>query len=355
MKFLVCPALEECARVLDGLDLGDRVLHAKLEAYSCKKAGSDKRLFRQMNQQLVKELSDVSLSPHASPITSPLVASQDLEAHLQALPSISPASLRLPSLVACLKVNQFPSSKQAQVDSLLSHPSPASPTSQPHPSSSSHAQPTRSSNSSIGPQRRSSTYGSARVSLTNMSPVISDHPLHYPMGLTSASSRALLINLIATLNSSFPDSDFSDLRPHDLEHEPHAETVQHLWNHLFLNTIEDRKTIATGFRTHFWNVVNDVVVLSHCDVYRYKGDVDLDIGQSAGDDERTISGGQQLQTCLFLCHSKKAKKILLLACSLAGKYGAGTHEGATDDEELDHDANHFELGFAFPGDWPGEV
>ena len=55
MKFLVEPKLSWLTSFLSGCELGDRVLNGRIEAFSCKKAGPDKKLSKALEQQYAEE------------------------------------------------------------------------------------------------------------------------------------------------------------------------------------------------------------------------------------------------------------------------------------------------------------
>jgi|ERR1712224_91279 len=56
MKFLVSPSLQSVSEVLGYMDTGDCVIQGRLEAYSCKRVSSDKKL----SQELERKYSDQS-------------------------------------------------------------------------------------------------------------------------------------------------------------------------------------------------------------------------------------------------------------------------------------------------------
>jgi len=69
MKYLVCPELDKLTRSLTKCDLGDAVLNGKVEAYSCKKAGEDKRVAKTLHKQFEQRLSSSSpKDPPSSPL-----------------------------------------------------------------------------------------------------------------------------------------------------------------------------------------------------------------------------------------------------------------------------------------------
>jgi hypothetical protein len=69
MKFLSVPRLQKLSSLLESLDIGDTILHCKIEAYSCKLAGVDKQIGKQIEKSIQKQLST---SPQLQAANSPL-------------------------------------------------------------------------------------------------------------------------------------------------------------------------------------------------------------------------------------------------------------------------------------------
>mmetsp|Transcript_13687 Transcript_13687/g.24543 ORF Transcript_13687/g.24543 Transcript_13687/m.24543 type:complete len:232 (+) Transcript_13687:83-778(+) len=73
MKYLDCPELTQLMIQTNGLEVGDCQLELKMEAYSCKLAGSDKKLCKSLEQQFACEMSDspkLGVSP-VGPLSEP--------------------------------------------------------------------------------------------------------------------------------------------------------------------------------------------------------------------------------------------------------------------------------------------
>jgi len=69
MKYLEVPSLSYFSSCLTGLDGGDIVIFTRVEAFTCKRAGSDKKLYKSLN----KQYEELSKSPefHEELSTSP--------------------------------------------------------------------------------------------------------------------------------------------------------------------------------------------------------------------------------------------------------------------------------------------
>lgn len=164
MKYLEENALTWLNSVLGSYEIGDRVLCSKIEAYSCKKAGSDKKLAKNLELYYQQELEALS-------------ASKDLL-----------------------------------------------------------------SSSPLGP-------------------------------LTSAATRKLLINLISTMNASFPDYDFSTVKPEQFCKELDYRLAIQRINHDLAEPIDSE---SNGFVEKMWEAIAETIKLDECEVYSYIPDMDSD-------------------------------------------------------------------------------
>ncbi|XP_049849458.1 repressor of RNA polymerase III transcription-like [Schistocerca gregaria] len=69
MKLMDISALNTISTILDGVDIGDSVLSCRIEVYTCKETGNDKKLHASLELQLQEQLSqndDSSTSPVGS-------------------------------------------------------------------------------------------------------------------------------------------------------------------------------------------------------------------------------------------------------------------------------------------------
>ena len=227
MKFLSVPRLQRLSSLLSSVDLGDVIVHARVEAYSCKPAGDDKRLGKQIERQISSELAH---SPHLSPSMSPL-----------------------------------------------------------------------------GPL----------------------HDIH---------TRKLLISLITTMNASFPDYDFSNLRAEQFDRELSPATAVTQVNSLFLTALD---TQQPGIRDEFWAAVGETVDMSGCELYRYMPGTDSDIDEGA------------LWSIHYFFFHRKEKKVVFVSASATSKL----HEDEVDEEDevdvvMSSSGNDWEDG---EGEGSGEV
>jgi len=210
MKFLEQPQLEMLTSFLSSREMGDRVLNGRIEAFSCKRAGEDKKMAKILEQQYVDELAT------------------------------SPQSLGV---------------------------------------------------SPLGP-------------------------------LSSSSTRRLLIDLISTMNASFPDHDFSVLRPEQFVREHDMNTVMATVNN-YLAPL--RETYNSTFLEELWLAMESVVRLHECEVYSYIPDMEED----------PFSEGN-LWSFNYFFFNRSLKRILYFTCIATSKYSLkALRGGAAMDSDME--------------------
>ncbi|EEB07790.2 repressor-RNA polymerase III Maf1 [Schizosaccharomyces japonicus yFS275] len=92
-----------------------------------------------------------------------------------------------------------------------------------------------------------------------------------PFGnLDQSSTRRTFMFILATLNASHPDHDFSSLQPNDFYKERFLSHVIESINTTLSNL--GRRFSANGM----WEVIDRHIVLSDCDIYSYTPDSDSD-------------------------------------------------------------------------------
>ena len=122
-----------------------------------------------------------------------------------------------------------------------------------------------------------------------------------PLGsVNDSTTRKLLINLILTLNNTFADYDFRDLKPEDFIREGSLEMVQNSLNSK-ISRAEDAANVA--FCTRLWKSLDDEMSLRECDIYSYVNDLDDD----------ALSYGK-IWSVNYFFYNKKLKKLAFFAC-----------------------------------------
>lgn len=129
-----------------------------------------------------------------------------------------------------------------------------------------------------------------------------------PLGVLSASStRRLLIDLISTMNASFPDHDFSALRPEQFCREASADFVARSCTR-YLSEISDQ---GFDLLQELWAAVEEAVSLKDCEVFSYVPDLDSD----------PFSEGA-LWSFNYFFFNKSLKRIVYFSCVARSKYSA---------------------------------
>jgi hypothetical protein len=130
-----------------------------------------------------------------------------------------------------------------------------------------------------------------------------------PLGaLAQPATRRLLVDLIATLNASFPDHDFSNLRPEQFCREAGAQfAVRACARHLAELTSQERFAApgnsSAEFLDELWAAVEEAIQLRSCEVYSYVPDGESD----------PFSEGA-LWSFNYFFFNKKLKRIVYLSC-----------------------------------------
>jgi hypothetical protein len=113
------------------------------------------------------------------------------------------------------------------------------------------------------------------------------------------SSRRMLFNLIATLNASYPDYDFSDVKPDQFTKQPSVPMACNFINNTLFNL--GRAYIVNDL--NLWQVIDDIIELDECSVYSFNPDNDSDPNAEDG----------AIWSFNFFYYNKKLKRILFFA------------------------------------------
>jgi len=225
MKFLEVPALSHLSAYLNEIDTGDSIVTGRLEAYTCKTAGSDKKLYKALNRQY--EL--LSKSP-------------DSQSEL----SISP----------------------------------------------------------FGP-------------------------------LSLSTSRRTFISLVCTLNASFPDYDFSSVKPEQFKKEPNLHLVVNYINTALGSVVPDYQSLSGKM----WSVLEEEIRIRECDIYSYiEGEAD------------PFSEDGNIWSMNYFFFNKKLRRLVFLTCrcvsKTVGKQSLSEYGGSAMMNEYSDDEDEREWGWS---------
>lgn len=126
-----------------------------------------------------------------------------------------------------------------------------------------------------------------------------------PLGnLQDSSTRKLLVDLILTLNSTYPDYDFSAISPDDFCRERDHKMVINSVNQKLARVDEFERS----FTDELWSSIEQVINMADCQIYSYIADPD----------DALFSSGK-IWSFNYFFFNKKSKKILFFASWMSSK------------------------------------
>mmetsp|Transcript_39254 Transcript_39254/g.91579 ORF Transcript_39254/g.91579 Transcript_39254/m.91579 type:complete len:240 (-) Transcript_39254:223-942(-) len=172
--------------------------------------------------------------------------------------------------------------------------------------------------------------------------------------------RRVLIDLILTLNASFQDYDFSEVRPHHFLRIKPTEVIASInerLNEVAVNGSSTRNTRA-NFLQMLWTSIDEVIVLDECEVYSFLLPPDGD-----GDDYQFLLSDEDndcnedhhlLWSFNFFFYNRSMKRMVFFTCTESSLLPAcdameedsnvGQYyfpRGSTDDDQMDASDGYF--------------
>eukprot|EP00761_Pharyngomonas_kirbyi_P013761 gb/GECH01013790.1/.p1 GENE.gb/GECH01013790.1/~~gb/GECH01013790.1/.p1 ORF type:complete len:246 (+),score=60.28 gb/GECH01013790.1/:1-738(+) len=145
-----------------------------------------------------------------------------------------------------------------------------------------------------------------------------------PFGpLSLSSSRKTLIHLIATLNASYTDYDFSTLKPEDFVKESNPGMIFNSIS-MSLNNVLSNEDIGG-----LWKAIDEIIPLGDCDIYSYLPDPDTD----------PMSEGNTIWSWNYFFYSRKHKKVIFFTCRAISNRFDGMDETFDDMDDDDYSTN----------------
>jgi len=156
-----------------------------------------------------------------------------------------------------------------------------------------------------------------------------------PFGdLTDHQTRKKLVHLIATLNASYPDYDFSTAKAESFTWKTGAEYM-HMVKNSILTTLAEADTSlgsSVNLCEQLWQQIESEISPSECDIFSYIPDLDSD----------PLSDGK-IWSFNYFFYNHRSKKVLFFTCSctrISSTIGLDadglqrrTGDGAADEEE----------------------
>jgi len=131
-------------------------------------------------------------------------------------------------------------------------------------------------------------------------------------------TRRLMTDLILTLNISFPDYDFSNVKPSHFVKMPNSASAMYSTNEK-LSELAATTSVGNNFLVELWNAINEVIGCAESDVYSYVPPNKFDDGDPLSFLTQTLDGTDGLNilplwTFNFFFINKSLKRILLFTC-----------------------------------------
>jgi hypothetical protein len=215
MKYLEIQKLAEISQFLTNLCNGDQVLNGSVEAFSCKASGDEKKFAKRLQKQLSNSIVDNGNDEKRSSTEANDSKGNDNETGKKEFPdALKPTVMRSRSV-------SFAQSGAYNVPGQELSALGAKP-------------------ASIGP-------------------------------LTDPSVRKRIINLIATMNATFQDYDFSNVKPERFVRHHSYKDIMPVINKNFAEVVEIHNR---GFLKILWDALDDAMSVRECEVFSYLVDDD---------------------------------------------------------------------------------
>ncbi len=131
-------------------------------------------------------------------------------------------------------------------------------------------------------------------------------------------TQRLMTDLILTLNASFPDYDFSSTRPSHFTKLSSQKVAINRTNEK-LGELNKNGELGTDFLSQLWNAINEVISMNESEVYSYVPPQRDDDDDPLGFLTQTLDGADTdkivpLWTLNFFFVNKSKKRIVLFTC-----------------------------------------
>ncbi len=335
MKFLENDRLAQLTAQLTEAKICERVINGRIEAFTMKRAGTDKKFAHALGEKYQHEIDaeetefsnlqrrsfqsqrngnvgagNSGNSCGVAPFVSTTKTSPRNKASKGGSPPLPPKFMQNQTISAIRKSTAPPSPKQKRVKYDLKPGGRRR-------SSSTSAIPSFLGNtpkvpiSSIRSRSDSFDKVAAGGSFTNFP--YSNSPLG---DFHNTSTQRLMTDLILTLNASFPDYEFSNIRPSHFSRSPSSTVAINRTNER-LSELAACTPQGANFLPQLWNAIDDVINLSESDVYSY-------VPPSRDDDDDALSfltdsldgtdSAMPLWSFNFFFVNKSLKRIVLFTC-----------------------------------------
>jgi molybdenum-dependent DNA-binding transcriptional regulator ModE len=261
MKYMENEKLNEISSELSEAVLKDshRVIHGRIEAYTMKRAGTDKKYAHALGQKYIAEIEDMQ---------------EELAATVERKRRRRSNSESILTTSGRRITNDYGTSNKKAKSSFLND----------------------SSSSSSSKEAKRARSRSFDCTLDSISPktTLGD--------FSEISTRKLMTDLILTLNASFPDYDFSNVKANQFQKLNMSDVRKSIRQNL--SEFASQRS-SPNFLEELWNAVNDVIELKESNVYSFDYEF-------ADDDD---SANNSLWSFHYLFVNKSVRRIVFFTCS----------------------------------------
>eukprot|EP00656_Telonema_subtile_P020021 TRINITY_DN211_c0_g1_i1.p1 TRINITY_DN211_c0_g1~~TRINITY_DN211_c0_g1_i1.p1 ORF type:complete len:263 (+),score=32.58 TRINITY_DN211_c0_g1_i1:224-1012(+) len=245
MKYLVMPEVQAADTMLSLINTGEAVIQGKLEAYSCKRVGADKKLSNMLDRQYSDPQSD----------SNPMPCGSLDRAYSGFTPILTSANS--PNIPDDFTLSESP-----------------------------------------GVMARSASSSSVGV-------------------IPDANMRRLFINLLLTMNTMFPDYDFSSVRPEEFVEENNHDLVVHSIN----SSLQKAMMLEPTLAPQLWRAV-ETIKPQECFIFSYIPPAEGPLSESC------------IWSFNYFFYNKELKRVLFFTCSCTRPSTLPSESG--DIDEMDY-------------------
>lgn len=334
MKFLQNEKLAQLTADITDVVVGtgERVINGRIEAFSMKRAGTDKKLAHELGERYQAEMQVVDLE--LAQFQNTMIGKRRSESIGEAQIQTEVKKRRnAPPFHKRVRINTTKRGRSNSVGTPLVGMMPKSKETNSRSRSRSDSFVTKSilktkTETNRAQRSRSDSFVSnSSVDLLN-SPLGDFH---------DSSTQRLMTDLILTLNTSFPDYDFSNIRPSHFARLPSPNVAISRTNER-LSELTSSYNKGTDFFRQLWNAIDDVIGVNESEVYSYVPPQRDDDDDPMGFLTQTLDGEDSdqvlpLWTLNFFFVNKSMKRIVLFTCAQTMR----NEISASNDHDGDHE------------------
>jgi hypothetical protein len=271
MKFLDMPSLGRLTSILTDCTLGDQMLDGRIEAFSCKKAGDDKRLSKSLNEKLQKKRK----RSRCESINVNNIPSSDLNATCN-----QPSNGMLSGAAALAAGDTSDTAKKeltantTNFGDKVDHRTTTT-TNKTSVINNADGSNKRPRSTSFLFRQKMSRQTSSHSFEQSLAPPIKTHASDLSVDGSKTSSmdplenqkeRKIIIDFISTLNAMYDDYDFSESLSEQFVKHSSINDIIPIVNKNLAEVMELR---VEGFLNQLWSEVDKAIQVRNCSVYSY--------------------------------------------------------------------------------------